>query len=171
MPRDHPQARANSTKCLRREMQYWLLKSEPEVYSISDLRHDKQAIWEGVRNYQARNFLRSMRIGDRALFYHSNCKPPGVVGSMRLCREAYPDPTQFDPNSPYFDAKSSEANPRWSAVDFSFEDQWTLVPLAQLRDDPVLASMRVAQRGSRLSVTPVEETHFRRVMFLARAMP
>lgn len=148
----------------------WLMKSEPDVYSIDDLARERRGRWEGVRNYQARNHLRSMRVGDLALFYHSSTEPPGVAGLARVCREAYPDPTQFDPQSPYYDAKASPDAPRWSMVDVEFVEKFReFVPLAQLKAERALAGMRVVQRGMRLSVQPVEPAHFRRVLELARA--
>lgn len=148
---------------------YWLMKSEPEVYSIQDLQRDGRSLWEGVRNYQARNYLRDMRVGDLALFYHSNAKPPGVVGVARICREAYPDPTQFDPRSDYYDAKSKPEDPRWSTVDVEFVEAFTLVSLDALKADSALEGMRVREKGSRLSVQPVDVAHFRRVLRLGKA--
>lgn len=148
---------------------FWLMKSEPDVYSIEDLRRDSWSPWEGVRNYQARNFMRDkMRVGDYALFYHSNAKPPGVAGLARVCKEAYPDFTAWDPDSKYFDAKTDKTDPRWMMVDVAFEARFeTLVSLSTLKADPELAEMLVVQKGQRLSVQPVEPAHFERVLALA----
>ena len=149
---------------------YWLMKSEPEVFSIQALRRDRQTHWEGVRNYQARNHLRSMHVGDLVLFYHSNAEPPGVAGVARVCREAYPDETQFDAKSHYYDAQSKRDDPRWSLVDVEFvEELPQFVPLDALKQDAALDGMLVIQRGMRLSVQPVERAHFARVLKLGNA--
>jgi len=147
------------------------MKSEPNVYSIQDLERDGRDGWEGVRNYQARNLMRDeMRVGDLALFYHSNAKPPGVAGVARICREAYPDDTQFDPKSPYHDARSDPDNPRWIRVDVEYVETFAeLVGLPALKADPALEEMMVTRRGSRLSVQPVEKAHFKHVLKLAHA--
>ena len=100
--------------------QYWLMKSEPDVFSIDDLEREGSTLWDGIRNYRARNNMRAMKVGDEVLYYHSNAKPPGIVGVARVCREAYPDPTQFDRKSKYFDEKSDPDDPRWSLVDIEF---------------------------------------------------
>ncbi len=150
-------------------MAYWLMKSEPDVYSIDEMERDGQEFWEGVRNYQARNFMREMKEGDLVLFYHSNAKPPGVVGVVRIAKEAYPDPTQFDPKSKYFD-KKKPAEPRWDCVDVAFVEKFAeIVSLSDLKDEPSLAEMRVVQKGSRLSVMPVEKKHFKKVLKMAGA--
>jgi predicted RNA-binding protein with PUA-like domain len=143
-------------------MNHWLIKSEPDVFSISDLKKVKQEPWSGVRNYQARNFMwREMQIGDLALFYHSNATPPGVVGIAKVASEPYPDPTQWDPGSEYFDKKSTEAKPRWWLVDFSFVAAFpNMVTLAELREQPQLEGMLLLQKGTRLSITPVLKKHF-----------
>lgn len=150
--------------------QYWLMKSEPDVYSIDDLARDTRSPWEGVRNYQARNFMRdNMRVGDYVLFYHSNAKPPGVAGLGRVCRESYPDFTATDSDSKYFDPKTDPENPRWMMVDVAFVAKFDdLVSLSQLKSDPELAEMLVVQKGQRLSVQPVQEADFLRVLTLAR---
>jgi predicted RNA-binding protein with PUA-like domain len=150
-------------------MRYWLIKSEPDVFSIEDLRRVRREPWDGVRNYQARNFMRDeMEIGDLALFYHSNTKPPGVAGIARVASSAYPDPTQWDPASKYFDEKSSEDQPRWLLVDFEFVAAFDEpVPLERLKGDTRLDGMLILRRGNRLSITPVEPKHFRRVCQLA----
>ena len=122
-------------------MQYWLIKSEPDVFSIDDLKKVKREPWDGVRNYQARNFMwHEMKPGDLALFYHSNAKPPGIAGVARVAGDPYPDPTQFNPKSDYHDPKSSKDKPRWWLVDFEFVSKFDdLLPLQALKDDPLLA--------------------------------
>jgi predicted RNA-binding protein with PUA-like domain len=154
----------------KRATHYWLMKSEPDTYSIDDLQRDRRESWEGVRNYQARNFMREMAVGDLAIFYHSNAKPPGVAGVGRICREAYPDDTQFNKKSKYYDAKSKNEDPRWSMVDVEFVEKFEApISLQALKDDAALDGMRVTQKGSRLSVQPVEKVHFKRVLKMARA--
>jgi predicted RNA-binding protein with PUA-like domain len=151
--------------------QYWLMKSEPDVYGIDDLARDGSTGWEGVRNYQARNFMRdTMRVGDLVLFYHSNAEPPGVAGLARVAGGAEPDPTQFDPGSEYFDAGSKPEDPRWLHVRVGFVERFAeVVPLEVLRNDAALAGMALLQRGQRLSVQPVSAAHFARVLALAGA--
>lgn len=151
---------------------YWLVKSEPDAYSIDDLERDGQAEWDGVRNYQARNFMRDeMTVGDLVLFYHSNAKPPGVAGVAKVATEAYPDPTQFDPKSKYHDPKATEEAPRWHLVDLSFVEKFDAVlgldVLKEHAED--LEGMMVIKRGIRFSVQPVEKEHFRKVLKLAGA--
>jgi len=139
-------------------MRYWLMKSEPDEFSIDDLARAgrKGAPWTGVRNYQARNFMRDeMRVGDGVLFYHSSCPEPGVAGIAEVSRPAYPDATQFDPKSEYYDAKATRDAPRWLHVDVRIVAKTRLVPLAELREHRELAQMRILQRGNRLSITPV----------------
>ncbi|WP_028451596.1 EVE domain-containing protein [Chitinilyticum aquatile] len=137
-------------------MNYWLMKSEPDDVSIADLARLGQVGWYGVRNYQARNFMRdAMQIGDGVLFYHSSCAEPGVAGLAEVSSNAYPDPTQFDPASKYFDAKSSSDAPRWQQVDVRFVAQTRLLGLEEMRSYPELAQMQVLKRGNRLSITPV----------------
>lgn len=152
-------------------MAYWLMKSEPSVYAIEDLERDGRAEWEGVRNYQARNLMRDeMRRGDLVLFYHSNARPSGVAGVARVVREAYPDPTALDPESPYHDPRATPEDPRWVQVDLGFVERFDrVVPLAELKADPALEGMLVIRRGQRLSVQPVERAHFARVLELAGA--
>jgi len=145
------------------------MKSEPDVYAIGDLERAGKGTWEGVRNYQARNHMRAMRVGDQALFYHSNATPPGVAGVMKIARLAYPDDTQFDPKSPYFDPKSPKDAPRWDRVDVAFVKKLAhFVPLDTLKADPALEGMLVIRRGMRLSVQPVDKAHFEHVLALGR---
>ncbi len=144
--------------------QYWLMKSEPEECSIDDALAAPGATvpWTGVRNYQARNFMRdAMQVGDGVLFYHSSCAEPGIVGLARVASGARPDPTQFDPASPYFDAKSPTEQPRWLLRDVQVLKKTRTIGLPELRATPELADMVVLQRGSRLSITPVSEAHWR----------
>jgi len=149
---------------------FWLIKSEPDVFSIEALRRDTKTHWEGVRNYQARNHLRAMQLGDLALFYHSNADPPGVAGVARICREAYPDVDQFKPKSPYYDPQSKTDDPRWSMVDVEFVEVLPeFVALDQLKEDESLDGMLVRKRGMRLSVQPVELVHFKRVLKLGKS--
>jgi len=145
-------------------VQHWLLKSEPTCFSIDDLRRAKKKTtsWDGVRNYQSRNFLRAMKVGDRAFFYHSSCDPPAVVGVVEVVREAYPDPTAWDPDDDHFDAKASPENPVWSMVDVKLVEVFSSpVPLHQLRAVKALAGLELLRRGSRLSVHPVTAAEFR----------
>ncbi len=147
---------------------YWLMKSEPEAYSIDDLRRDKREHWDGIRNYSARNNMREMKVGDMVLFYHSNAKPPGVVGIAKVCKTVYPDHTAWDPKSKYFDPKSPQDAPRWEMVDIEFvEELPRLVSLEELKADPKLENMVVTQRG-RLSVQPVSAAHFKHVVKLSK---
>ncbi len=145
------------------------MKSEPEAFSISDLQRKKVSIWDGIRNYQVRNMLRDqMKVGDMALFYHSNAKEIGCVGVMEIVKAAYPDPTQFDAKSQYFDPKSKPGAPRWLSVNVRFVETFPrIVLLGEIKNDPKLAGMLVAVPGSRLSVTPVSVAHFKRICTLA----
>ena len=140
-------------------MQYWLMKSEPSEVSVDHLaaRPGQTIDWFGVRNYQARNFLREMKAGDLAFFYHSSCPEPGIAGIIEVIREAYPDPTQFDSSDPHFDPKSPKDDPRWSTVDVRLVRKVPLVPLTVLRAHQELSGLRILQKGNRLSVTPVTE--------------
>ncbi|AKH19680.1 EVE domain-containing protein [Sedimenticola thiotaurini] len=149
--------------------QYWLMKSEPDAYSIDDLQRDKTEHWDGIRNYQARNFMmRDMKPGDEVLFYHSSCKVPGVVGLARVCKEAYPDFTAWNPDSKYYDPKSTPEKPRWFMVDVEFVKKFPhVVSLSQLREVPDLQGMRLLQKGNRLSIMPVEEREFQTICKLA----
>ena len=138
-------------------MAYWLMKSEPDVYSLEDLQRDGETLWDGVRNYQARNFLQTMQVGDRAFFYHSNCKPPGIVGLMTISAVQVVDPTQFDPQSDYFDAKASQDKPRWMTVKVQFAQRFAnILDLAQLKTHFSPDQLWVVRKGNRLSVLPVE---------------
>ncbi len=150
---------------------YWLMKSEPDVYSIDDLARDGREPWTGVRNYQARNFMRDgMRVGDLALFYHSNAKPPGVVGLMRVDSEAEPDPSALEVGGEYHDARATPEEPVWFLRWMAYVETFPRgVPLEELRADPELEGLWVARRGQRLSIQPVEEPHFRRILALAGA--
>lgn len=137
-------------------MRYWLMKSEPDVYSIHDLHRDQTEIWDGVRNYQARNFLREMAIGDLAFFYHSNTKPPGIVGLMKIVEIQVVDPTQFDETSKYYDPKSTREAPRWQTVTVGYEKTFAdSITLDQLKSTFGPDELQVVKRGNRLSVMPV----------------
>lgn len=145
-------------------MQYWLMKSEPDDCSIDDALNAKRRIvpWTGVRNYQARNFMRDdMQAGDRVLFYHSSCPQPGIAGVATIVSATYPDPTQFDKKSPYFDAKSSADKPRWLALDVRADQKCELIALATLRQYKSLSDLIILRRGNRLSITPVSGKHWR----------
>ena len=146
------------------------MKSEPESYAIDDLRRDKRTAWDGVRNYQARNFLRAMRVGDRVLFYHSNAKPSGVAGLAKVVRTAYPDPTAFDPKDHHYDPASDPDDPRWDMVDVGFVEAFPRVlALQELAQDPHLEGMLLLSgKAMRLSVQPVEGRHFKRIVALGR---
>ena len=150
------------------EPRYWLFKSEPSSYSYADLENedDRTAEWDGVRNYQARNFMRDeMRVGDYVLFYHSNAKPPGVVGTARIVRESYPDDTAWNPDSRYYDAKSDPSSPTWLMVDIQAERRLPrFVSLNELKANPALAEMLVTKRGQRLSIQPVTAAEWAEVL-------
>ncbi|RYD30815.1 MAG: EVE domain-containing protein [Verrucomicrobiaceae bacterium] len=152
-------------------MQYWLIKSEPDVFGIDHLEKAKQEPWSGVRNYQARNSMwKDMKPGDLALFYHSNAKPPGVAGIAKVAGDAYPDPTQFDKKSEYYDPKATPENPRWWLRDFEYVSTFKeMLTLEAMKADPVLSEMAVCQKGTRLSITPVEALHYKRAVKLAGA--
>lgn len=156
----------------KRARAYWLMKSEPETYSIQDLEKEGRAEWDGVRNYQARNYMRDeMAPGDLVFFYHSNAKPPGVAGVARVCSESYADPTQFDAKSPYFDPKSKPEAPRWQLVDVEHVETFeAILGLDVLKANAEeLDGMMAIKRGVRFSVQPVSKTHFSRVLKLAQA--
>ncbi|GBF81283.1 EVE domain-containing protein [Aphanothece sacrum] len=140
-------------------MKYWLMKSEPTVYSITDLQEDGQTIWDGVRNYQARNFLRQMDIGDRVFFYHSNTTPPGIVGLMTIIENQVADPTQFNQDSPYYDPKSTVNSPRWQTVKVEFMEAFpAILTLDTLKKTFNPEDLLVVKRGNRLSIIPVNLT-------------
>lgn len=146
-------------------MRYWLMKSEPSEYGIDDLARDGSAPWFGVRNYQARNFMRDqMRVGDGVLFYHSSCPEPGIAGLAEVASAPYPDATQFDPNDKYYDPKATPDRPRWFHVDVRFRQKTRLMPLAEIRSYPELAHMRILARGNRLSITPVDPDEWRFIL-------
>ncbi len=149
-------------------MKYWLMKTEPDGFSIDDLKKARREPWSGVRNYQARNFMRQMQAGDGVLIYHSSTAVPGVAGIAEVACEAYPDPTQFNKRSPYYDAKSTREEPRWQMVDVSFVRKFTQVlPLELLKAHAdELEGLAVLQRGSRLSVTPVGAAHWKTILSL-----
>ena len=150
--------------------QYWLMKSEPSCFSIDDLEKQDIGMWDGVRNYQARNMIRdAMRVGDEVLFYHSSEQPIGIAGVGTIIRAGYPDPTQFDSKADHFDPTAKESDPRWFVVDVKFQKKFkNILTLSEIKNDPVLKDMVVAQRGSRLSVQPVSEKHFLRVLSLCK---
>ncbi|MEW6432570.1 MAG: EVE domain-containing protein [Myxococcota bacterium] len=149
----------------------WLMKSEPDVFSIDDLERDGVTGWEGVRNYQARNFMRDeMKQGDLVFFYHSNAEPPGLAGLARVDGPAIPDPTQFDKKSEYYDAGSDKSEPRWLMVTVRFVEKFPrLVPLEVLKADPALKGLALLQKGQRLSVQPVSRAHAKRLLALAKS--
>lgn len=147
-------------------MKYWLMKSEPDVFSIDQLKSKKKSGWDGVRNYQARNYMRDeMKLGDIVLFYHSSCEIPGVAGLARVCKESHPDPSQFDPKSEYYDPKSTQDSPRWFMVEVEFVEKFIeIVTLKMLKDTKDLQNMPVVQKGSRLSINPVTEAEFKKIL-------
>lgn len=148
-------------------MSKWLVKTEPDSYSIAQFKKDKVTCWDGVRNYQARNYLREMKVGDEVLLYYSSADPSGVVGVAEVVREAYPEKSQFDPKSPYFDEKSPRDNPRWFAPDLKLIRSFdSMVTLESLRKEKKLAEMMILRRGNRLSVTPVTAAEFSTVLKL-----
>lgn len=150
-------------------MQYWLMKSEPDVFSIDDLENRPKQIepWNGVRNFKARNYMKAMRTGDLAFFYHSSCAVPGVAGVMEIAREAYPDFTSWDPKSPYYDARSKPEKPYWYMVDVRFNRKLKrVVSLAELRATPALKNMRLLARGNRLSILPVAPEEWETILRL-----
>ncbi len=159
----------SSPLALLTHVSYWLMKSEPAECSIDDLAAaPKQTVpWFGVRNYQARNFMRdAMRVGDGVLFYHSSCAEPGVAGLAEVCSAPYPDATQFDRASPYFDPKSSPEKPRWLLVDVKLRRKTPLLPLKRMRELPQLQSMLLLRPGNRLSITPVTDAEWKAVLAL-----
>ena len=153
-------------------MAYWLMKTEPDVYSIDDLKRERKTHWEGIRNYQARNFMRDdMEIGDRVLIYHSNASPPGIVGTGVVSSSPYPDFTAWDLKSKYYDSKTDPQNPRWMMVDISYESTFeSMLSLHELKLDPQLEDMLVIKRGMRLSIQPVVKAHFDHILNRANAL-
>ena len=150
-------------------MAKWLLKSEPDVFGYDDLVEAKREGWDGVRNYQARNFMREMRRGDRVIFYHSNAKPPGVAGIAKIVKGAEPDPTQFDPDSAYFDPASDPGDPRWDWVTVAPDRALPFVPIDELKQIPELADCRLLAKGNRLSVMPLTDAEFDAIVAAADA--
>ena len=150
-------------------MKYWLMKSEPDVYSINDLERDRNEIWDGVRNYQARNFLKSMKVDDIAFFYHSNTKPPGIAGLMKISEEMVVDPTQFDQTNKYYDPKSTPADPRWHTVTVSYIETFQhYISLDELKGNFEPDELQVVKRGNRLSVMPVTDDVAKQILALAK---
>lgn len=152
-------------------MNYWLMKSEPDVFSFQDLkkRPGKKEPWNGVRNYQARNFMRDeMQPGDLIFFYHSSCPIPGIAGIAKVASAPYPDETQFDKKSEYFDPKATEEKPRWFLVDVAYEEDINFISLEELKAHSELATMRLLQRGNRLSILPVTAQEFKFIMKLGK---
>jgi len=141
---------------------YWLMKSEPDAYSIDDLASDGTEPWDGIRNYQARNMMRDdMKMGEKAFFYHSSCKVPAIVGLMTIASSPYPDPTQFDRRSKYYDSKSTEDNPRWMLVDVAFDRKLERpITLEEIKKHPGLTDFLLTKRGNRLSIFPVDKKHW-----------
>ncbi|ERN43174.1 hypothetical protein KR51_00000660 [Rubidibacter lacunae KORDI 51-2] len=151
-------------------MKYWLLKSEPGTYGIKDMERERRSIWDGVRNYQARNFLCEMEPGDLAFFYHSNTKPPGVAGLVRVVEARVVDPTQFDPDSHYYDAKSTPEDPRWRTATVEYLETFaTYIPIATLKATFSPDELLLVRRGNRLSVMPVAEEVAVKILQLGRA--
>ena len=148
--------------CMSRHAQYWLMKSEPETYGIEHLKADKKTAWTGVRNFLARNYMRDeMQVGDGVLFYHSSCKVPGVYGIAKVASTPYPDPTQFDTKSPYYEPRATPEKPVWYLVDIAFVRTLSVpVTLSEIRANSKLRAMAILQPGSRLSITPVSPEHF-----------
>ncbi len=151
-------------------MNYWLMKSEPDVFSIDDLKKKKTSGWDGVRNYQARNFMRDdMKLGDMVLFYHSSCEVPGVAGLAKVSKTSHPDPSQFDSKSEYYDPKATKEAPRWFMVEVEFVQKFdAVVTLAMIKDTKGLDKMPLVQKGSRLSINPVTSSEYKIILALAQ---
>ncbi len=151
-------------------MNYWLMKSEPDVFSIRDLKTKKKTGWDGVRNYQARNYMRDqMKVGDLVLFYHSNAEPSGVAGVARVSRESHPDPSQFEKKSEYYDPKATKEKPIWMQVEVEFVEEFPAVlPLERLKAEKALSEMPLVQKGTRLSVMPVSEKEWGCILKMAK---
>lgn len=150
--------------------QFWLMKSEPDAYSIDQLQKDKTTLWEGVRNYQARNFMtQQMQVGDSVLFYHSNTNPPGVVGLARVSKPAIADPSAFDPKSDYYEPKAIPERPIWECVEVEFVEKFeTSYSLHEIKEDPKLKDMLLIRKGQRLSIQPVSKAEFDRIVMVCR---
>ena len=141
-----------------KEISYWLMKSEPDAYSIKDLQKEEETLWDGIRNYQARNFMRSMKIGDKAFFYHSNTKPPGIVGLMKIVETNLIDPYQFDENSKYFDQKSTKDKPRWDCVKTKYICEFkNMITLKELSEAYTSDELTLVRKGNRLSIMPIKK--------------
>ena len=149
-------------------MKYWLIKSEPDAYSIDDLERDSVEMWDGIRNYKARNTMRDdMKVGDKVFFYHSSCKEPGIVGIAKVASKPYPDPTQFDKKSKYFDPKSSKDDPRWYLVDMAFVRKTKRnLTLTEIKAQKSLDDMILTRKGNRLSIMPVSKKHWNKILSL-----
>ena len=149
-------------------MNYWLMKSEPDVFSIEDLKKKKKSGWDGVRNYQARNYMRDdMKIGDIVLFYHSSCEVPGIAGLAKISKTSHPDPTQFDSKSDYYDPKASQEIPRWFMVEVEFVEKFnTVITLSTIKETKGLERMPLVQKGSRLSINPVSLAQYQVILTL-----
>ena len=149
-------------------MAYWLMKSEPDAYSIDDLKKDRREPWDGIRNYQARNMMRDdMKVGHEIFFYHSSCKEPGIVGIAKVASKPYPDPTQFDRQAKYFDAKSDPENPRWLLVDVQFVRKLSrTITLTEIKTHKALGDMILTRKGNRLSIMPVDKKHWNKILSL-----
>ncbi len=146
-------------------MNYWLMKSEPTTYGIDTLKKERKTGWDGVRNYQARNFMqKEMNIGDLVIFYHSNCKPPGAAGIARVSKKAYPDPTALDPKSPYYDPKATKEKPIWHMVEVEFVEEFPhYVSLPEIKTEESLKEMLLLRKGMRLSIQPITAAHFKKI--------
>ncbi len=153
--------------------QYWLMKSEPDVFSISDLKKKKRSLWDGVRNYQARNFMvNDMKVGDMVLFYHSNATPPGIAGVAQIAKSAIPDPTQFEKKSEYYDPKASQEKPRWYCVEVEYVETFkNFISLDELKLQKPLEDMMVIKKGQRLSIQPVKQKEFDWINQLGKGTP
>jgi len=150
-------------------LKHWLMKSEPDVFGIEDLKKKKRAGWDGVRNYQARNFMREMRVDDLVLFYHSNAEPSGIAGVARVSKEAHPDPTQFDKKSEYHEPRATKEKPVWDQVELEFVEAFaSVLPLERLKKEKALEEMPLVQKGTRLSVMPVSREEWHHILVLAK---
>jgi len=156
----------------QQEPSYWLMKSEPDVYGITHLQKEGTTLWDGIRNYQARNFMRSMQRGDKAFFYHSNCKPPGIVGLMEVIETSQVDPTQFDSNSKYYDPKSSQSRPKWDCVRMRYLGQYKkIMTLEELRSSYHQEELTLLRKGNRLSIIPIQNPIATKIMSELGRMP